>query len=41
MRTKEDTLMAIRKCDEETIDLEIPTKLGVVSILPVREILNC
>ncbi|RIB15498.1 hypothetical protein C2G38_2192268 [Gigaspora rosea] len=36
-----DTQNAIRKCDEYTIDLEIPTKFGIVKSLPVRELLNC
>lgn len=35
IKNKEDTQKAIRNCDEDTIDLKIPTKLGVVSILPV------
>ena len=40
METNEDTQKAIKKCDEDTIDLKIPTKLGVVSSLPVRELLD-
>ena len=40
MRTNEDTQKAIKKCDEDMIDLKIPTKLGVVSSLPVRELLD-
>ena len=35
------TRKAIKNCDEYTIDLAIPTKLGVVKLLPVRELLNC
>ena len=40
MRKKEDTQLTIKKCDDDTIDLEIPTKLGIVKGLPVRELLN-
>jgi hypothetical protein len=40
MKNQEDTQKAIKKCDEDTIDLKIPTKLGIVSTLPVRELLN-
>src|SRR4051794_4331446 len=35
MRAKEDTQLIIKKCDEVTIDLEIPTKLGIVRTLLV------
>ncbi|CAG8492302.1 7213_t:CDS:2 [Gigaspora rosea] len=35
-----DTQNAVRKCDEYTIDLEIPTKFGIVKSLPVRELLD-
>ena len=37
----EDTQIVIKRCDEHTVDLEIPTKLGIVRSLPVRELLNC
>jgi hypothetical protein len=37
----EDTQAIIKKCDEYTIDLKIPTKLGIVKSLPVRELLMC
>ncbi len=37
----EDTQAVIKKCDEYTIDLKIPTKLGIVKSLPVRELLKC
>ncbi|CAI2199340.1 13528_t:CDS:1, partial [Funneliformis geosporum] len=40
MRTKDDTKMIIKKCDKDTIDLEIPTKLGIIRVLPVRELLD-
>ncbi|CAG8783457.1 9486_t:CDS:2, partial [Dentiscutata erythropus] len=36
-----NTQNVIRKHDEYTIDLKIPTKLGVVESLPVRELLDC
>ncbi|CAG8467014.1 5487_t:CDS:2 [Dentiscutata heterogama] len=36
----QSTSAAIRDCDEYTIDLKIPTRLGVVKSLPVRELLN-
>ena len=35
METNEDTQKVIKKCDKDTIDLKISTKLGVVSSLPV------
>ena len=35
----EDTQATIKRCDEYTIDLKIPTKLGIVKSLPVRELL--
>ncbi|CAG8850626.1 32630_t:CDS:1, partial [Gigaspora margarita] len=31
---------AIQKCDEYTINLEIPTRLRIVKLLAVRELLN-
>jgi len=37
----EDTQAVIKKCDEYTIDLKIPTKLGIVKSLPVRKLLKC
>ncbi|CAG8533067.1 8486_t:CDS:2 [Racocetra fulgida] len=39
-KNKKDTKNAIRKCDEITIDLKIPTKVGIVKTLPVRELIN-
>ncbi|CAG8499336.1 7134_t:CDS:2, partial [Dentiscutata heterogama] len=36
---QQDTRIAIRKCDEITLDLKIPTKLGIVKTLPVRTLL--
>src|SRR2546430_12714222 len=41
MKNNEDTQIAIRQCDEGTVDLQIPTKLGIVSMLPVRDLLDC
>ena len=38
---KTNTRIAVKNCDEYTIDLEIPTKLGVVKLLPVKELLTC
>ena len=40
-QNNEDTRSAMRKCDEYTIDLAIPTKLEVVKSLPVRDLLAC
>ncbi|CAG8579101.1 9413_t:CDS:2 [Dentiscutata heterogama] len=37
---QQDTRIAIRKCDEITLDLKIPTKLGIVKTLPVRTLLT-
>ncbi|PKB93867.1 hypothetical protein RhiirA5_440118 [Rhizophagus irregularis] len=37
----EDTQAIIKKCNEYTIDLKIPTKLGIVKSLPVRKLLMC
>lgn len=39
-KNSRDTQPIIKKYDEHTIDLKIPTKLGVVESLPVRELLN-
>ncbi|CAB4423899.1 unnamed protein product [Rhizophagus irregularis] len=39
-RDKEDTQAVVKKCDENTIDLPIPTKLGIVKVLPVRDLLD-
>ncbi|CAG8655734.1 26506_t:CDS:10, partial [Dentiscutata erythropus] len=39
--SKLDTKTAIRKCDNITINLKIPTKLGIVKSLPVKDLLNC
>ncbi|CAB4441430.1 unnamed protein product [Rhizophagus irregularis] len=39
-KNSRDTQPIIKKYDEYTIDLKIPTKLGVVESLPVRELLN-
>jgi hypothetical protein len=36
----QDTQSVIKKCDEHTIDLNIPTKLGIAGSLAVRELLN-
>ncbi|CAG8501292.1 17197_t:CDS:2 [Racocetra fulgida] len=36
----QSTIAAIRGCDEYTIDLKIPTRLGIVKSLPVRELLS-
>ena len=35
MKTDDDTQMIIKKCDKDTIDLEILTKLRIVRVLPV------
>jgi|ERR1043165_7986768 hypothetical protein len=37
----EDTRSIIKKCDNHTIDLNIPTKLGIIGSLAVRELLEC
>ncbi|CAG8593452.1 119_t:CDS:2 [Dentiscutata erythropus] len=37
---EKDTQNVIRKFDEYTIDLEIPTKLGIIGLLPVQELLE-
>ncbi|CAB5377482.1 unnamed protein product [Rhizophagus irregularis] len=37
----EDTKAIIKKWDKYTIDLKIPTKLGIVKSLPVRKLLMC
>ncbi|CAG8536193.1 23056_t:CDS:10 [Racocetra persica] len=37
---RQNTRIAIRECDEYTLDLKIPTKLGIVKSLPVRDFLN-
>ena len=37
----EDTKAIINKWDKYTIDLKIPTKLGIVKSLPVRKLLMC
>ncbi|CAB4432718.1 unnamed protein product [Rhizophagus irregularis] len=39
-RDKEDTQAVVKKCDENTIDLAILTKLGIVKVLPVRDLLD-
>lgn len=39
-KDKEDTQAVVKKCDENTIDLPIPTKLGIVKVLPVRDLLD-
>jgi hypothetical protein len=36
-----DTKSVIKQLDEYTINLKIPTKLGVVESLPVQELLDC
>ncbi|CAI2177525.1 16377_t:CDS:2, partial [Funneliformis geosporum] len=36
-----NTQIAVKSCDEYTIDLAIPTKLGVIKLLPVQELLTC
>lgn len=36
----EDTQLVIKKYDEYTIDLNIPTKLGIVGSLAVRDLLD-
>ena len=36
-----NTRIAVKSCDEYTIDLAIPTKLGVIKLLPVQELLTC
>lgn len=40
-RYEGDTKSIIKKYDDQTIDLKIPTKLGVVKALPVQELLDC
>ena len=40
MKTDDDTQMIIKKYEKDTIDLKILTKLGIVRILPVRELLD-
>ncbi len=40
MKTNEDTQKTIKKCDEDTINLKILTKLEVVSSLLMRELLD-
>ncbi|CAI2197977.1 17731_t:CDS:1, partial [Funneliformis geosporum] len=40
IRNKNDTQMIIKKCDKDIIDLEILTKLGIVRVLPVQELLD-
>ncbi|CAG8712842.1 28369_t:CDS:2, partial [Dentiscutata erythropus] len=37
----EDTQHLIKKYDEYTLDLKIPTKLGIAKFLPVRDLLDC
>ncbi|CAG8580179.1 8458_t:CDS:2, partial [Scutellospora calospora] len=39
-QNEQDTKIAIRKCDEITLDLKIPTKFEIVKTLPVRELLK-
>jgi hypothetical protein len=39
-RNKKDTQIIIKRCDEHTIDLAIPTKLGIIRVLPVRDLLD-
>ena len=39
-KAEQDTQSAIKECDEHTIDLKIPTKLGIVGSLDVRELLD-
>ncbi|CAG8601135.1 29525_t:CDS:2, partial [Racocetra persica] len=39
-KNEQNIRSAIRKCDKITIDLKIPTKIGIVKTLPVRELLN-
>lgn len=41
MENEEDTQSVIKRLDKYTIDLRIPTKLGVVKSLPVQELLDC
>ena len=41
MENEGDTQSVIKRLDKVTIDLRIPTKLGVVESLPVRELLDC
>ena len=38
-KDNQDTQFAIKKCDEHTIDLKIPTKLGIAGSLAVQELL--
>ena len=40
IRNGEDTQSVIKKLDEHTINLKIPTKLGIVESLPVQELLD-
>ena len=40
IKNEKDIQSAIRKLDDYTIDLKIPTKLGIVESLPVRELLD-
>jgi hypothetical protein len=40
IKNEKDTQSTIRKLDDYTIDLKIPTKLGIVESLPVRELLD-
>lgn len=35
-----NTRVAVKSCDDYTVDLAIPTKFGVVKLLPVRELLT-
>lgn len=39
-KNSKDTQPIIKRYDEHTINLKIPTKLGVVKLLPVHELLN-
>lgn len=41
IENKEDTQSVIKEHDMYTINLRIPTKLGVVESLPVQELLDC
>ena len=41
IKNKEDTQSVIKGHDNHTINLRIPTKLGVVESLPVQELLDC
>ena len=40
IENQEDTQSVIKRLDKYTIDLKIPTKLGIVESLPVRELLD-